>query len=98
MSFYNHQSALQRLGNKNKIANKIIGYFPTDFNCLISLFYGTGSLENRFVGKVKYLIANDFDSEVSNFYNVLMTQPDALIESIELIPYHQDCFNAFRAI
>ena len=38
-----------------------------------------------------------FDSEVSNFYNVLMTQPDALIEAIELMPYHQDIFNAFRA-
>ena len=97
MSFYNHQSALRRPGNKNKIANKIIGYFPTDFDCLISLFYGSGSLENRFVGKAKYLIANDFDSEVSNFYNVLMTQPDALIEAIELMPYHQDCFNAFKA-
>lgn len=97
MSFYNHQSALRRPGNKNKIADKIIGYFPTDFDCLISLFYGTGSLENRFVGKAKYLIANDFDSEVSNFYNVLMTQPDALIEAIELIPYYQDCLNAFKA-
>ena len=63
MSFYNHQSALRRPGNKNKIADKIIGYFPTYFDCLISLFYGTGSLENRFVGSELIEVAMRGDSQ-----------------------------------
>ena len=96
MSRYNKISALRRLGNKNAIADQIIEHFPDDFDCLISLFYGTGSLENRFLGKIKYIIANDLDDNVYNFYLMLTTRFDELYEALELLPYHESAFKAFR--
>jgi DNA adenine methylase len=89
-------SALSRIGNKRKLADTIIRHFPDDFDCLISLFYGTGSLENRFLGKIKYIIANDLDDNVYNFYVVLTTKFNELYEALELLPYHESAFKAFR--
>jgi len=81
MAHYNSTSALRRMGNKNKLAEKIIKYFPDDFECLISLFYGTGSLENRFLGKIKYIIANDYDDLVYSYYIALTQHFDELYEA-----------------
>lgn len=95
--FYNKTSALRRLGNKNKLAQKIINFFPKNINLLISMFYGTGSLENKMVGKVNFIIANDYDKNVYNFYDVLTNHFDELYDAIELLPYHQTAFDNFKA-
>ena len=96
MSFYSTDNILRRLGNKNKLIPQIMPHLPDDFDCLISFFYGTGSLENQFLGRIKQLIANDYDKEVYNVYKVLINQPERLQRVLEAIPYHQCVFDDFK--
>lgn len=92
----NNMTALRRIGNKNKIADTIIEHFPKNFDTLISMFYGTGSLEHRFLGKIKHIIANDLDNNVYNFYDVLINHFDELYDAVEMCPYHQTVFKEFK--
>jgi DNA adenine methylase len=96
MSFYNTTCCLRRIGNKNKIADRIISEFPVDFTHLISLFYGSGSLENRLIGKVRQITANDFDNEVYNLYQVMTTRYAELEDAIEMMPYHESLFKELK--
>jgi DNA adenine methylase len=94
--FYCNNAPLRRLGNKNKMADKIISFFPDNIDCLISFFYGSGALENRFVGKIKYLIANDFDQEVANFYYCFTEKYQELKNKFELLPQDESIFLRWR--
>jgi len=94
--FYCNNAPLRRLGNKNKMADKIISFFPDNIDCLISFFYGSGALENRLIGKVKYLIANDFDQEVSNFYYCLTEKYNEFKSRLELLPYDETTYLRFK--
>jgi len=89
---YSTHDPLRRLGKKNVIAKELSKYTPENFNTIISLFYGTGSFENNYIGKIDYIFANDYDANVINLYNVLKTKPNELIEEIELLPIHSDVF------
>jgi len=80
---------LHRPGSKRMISDKIIKYFP-DFDSLISPFFGTGSIEIQFIGKIKYLICNDIDNNVYNLYDQVINNFSALLELIELTPYHEN--------
>ena len=79
---------LNRAGSKDRIAQHVIKYFPC-FDALVSPFLGTGAIEFKYLGKVKYLIANDLDGEVFNLYEQIITNFDELIKLISMTPYHE---------
>ena len=60
---------LRRLGNKSKIAEDIITYFP-DHKIYVEPFFGAGGMffNKR---KAKYNIVNDLDCEVVNLFQVI---------------------------
>lgn len=82
---------LRRTGNKSKIANKIIEYFPPH-ELYIELFFGAGGM---FFNKprAKYNILNDLDSEIYNLFTVLRYKKDELAKYCEMIPHHTDFWN-----
>jgi len=77
---------LRRLGNKSKIAHKIIPHFPKH-NIYIELFFGAGGMFfNK--PKSKYNFLNDLDSNVTNCFEVLIYHKDELKQYIEMLPQH----------
>jgi len=85
---------LRRIGNKSRIANKIVSYFPKhEIYC--EMFFGAGGLFfNK--PKAKYNICNDIDSEVFNLYNVTKNNPDSLYEAVYKMPIHDDLWNYWK--
>jgi DNA adenine methylase len=81
---------LKRLGNKTKIANKIINNFP-EHTTYFEPFFGAGGIFfNK--PKAKYNYLNDLDNDVYNLYKVILNNRDKLIEQIELMPIHNTLF------
>ena len=78
---------LNRLGCKADLADDVIKYFPR-FDMLLSPFFGTGAIEFQFIGKIKYLIANDLNAEVFNLYMQIQNNFDALFDAVCMIPVH----------
>jgi DNA adenine methylase len=75
---------LRRLGNKTKIADKIIQHFPPH-QMFIDMFFGAGGI---FFNKplAQHNILNDIDDDVFNLYQVVINRTEELIEAIELMP------------
>jgi len=75
---------LNRLGNKTRIAQDIIKYFPAH-RTFIDMFFGAGGI---FFNKpmADYNFCNDIDDDVFNLYFVLQQQKDELTEAIEIMP------------
>jgi len=92
---YPTNNPLRRLGKKNVTAPILMRHVPR-FDCMISLFYGTGSFENNFIGKIKYLFANDLDGNVFNLYQVLQNGPEELIEEIEMLPVGLESWKHYK--
>jgi DNA adenine methylase len=86
---------LKRIGNKARIAHKIIQYFPPHETYVEPFFGGGGMFFNK--PKAKYNIVNDLDSEVFNLYQVLLADPIGLKREIELMPYHEDLLRYWKA-
>jgi len=85
---------LRRLGNKSKIAQDIIKYFP-EHKIYIEPFFGAGGMFfNK--PKAKYNIVNDIDSDVFNLFQVVMTQKQELSESFYLMPIHSDLLEYWK--
>ena len=85
---------LRRLGNKAKIANKILQYFPKH-NLYIEPFFGAGGLFfNK--QKAKYNIVNDNDSDVFNLFQVLLNNKNELTEQFLIMPIHSDLWKYWR--
>lgn len=85
---------LYRLGNKSRIANKIIEHFPPH-ELYIEPFFGAGGM---FFAKslAKYNIVNDIDDEVYNCFIVLQNHKDELKQLMEGIPYHESLLKHWR--
>jgi len=96
MKRYSTNNPLRRVGKKNVIAPILTKFVPENFDAIISLFFGTGSFEYNFVGKIKNLFANDLDSNVFNLYQVLNNNSDKLIEEIEMLPVGFDSWKYFK--
>jgi DNA adenine methylase len=75
---------LTRLGNKRRIAQDIIKYFP-EHRTFIDMFFGAGGL---FFSKPlsDYNFCNDIDDDVFNLYMALQEQKEQLINQIEIMP------------
>ena len=82
---------LRRLGNKSRIAQDIIKYFPAH-KIYIEPFFGAGGMFfNK--PKAKYNIVNDIDSDVFNLFQVILNKRIELSKYLENIPYHDDFWN-----
>ena len=79
---------LRRLGNKSRIASKIINTFP-QHKIYQEPFFGAGGLFFH-KPKVKYNFVNDVDSDVFNLFDVIIHDFDELNEKIKLMPVHSD--------
>jgi DNA adenine methylase len=79
---------LRRLGNKAKIAHKIIAEFPKH-TCYVEPFFGAGGMFfNK--PKAKYNIVNDLDSDVFNLFQVIMNHKEKLEKAFYIMPIHND--------
>ncbi len=79
---------LNRMGNKRKMSQKIIPYFPRH-TLYIEPFFGAGGM---FFSKPKviYNIMNDLDSDVFNLFQVLQNQKEELYTAVYEMPIHSD--------
>jgi DNA adenine methylase len=82
---------LRRLGNKAKLADKIISLFP-EHKYYIELFFGTGAIFWR-KKPCKWNLINDIDNDVYNLWDVYYNRFDELKEMIETTPESQYLFN-----
>jgi len=85
---------LSRVGNKRRIAHKIIPFFPPH-EVYIEPFFGAGGMFFS-KSKAKYNFLNDLDSDVFNLYQVVRTEKERLVKELELMPVHRDLFNFWR--
>ena len=85
---------LRRIGNKSRIADKIIPFLP-DHKIYIEPFFGAGGM---FFNKQKsqYNIINDLDSDVFNLFMVVSNQKQELINAFKLMPISDDLFQYWR--
>lgn len=85
---------LTRVGNKRRVADKIIPYFP-QHDIFIEMFFGGGGM---FFSKplAKYNILNDNDDDVYNLFMVLKTQKKAFYRQLELLPITDSLFQYWR--
>lgn len=85
---------LRRVGNKSRIAEDVYKHFPYH-TMYVEMFFGSGGLFfNK--PKVKYNIVNDNDSEVFNFYTVIVNDRERFLEELSIVPYHEDLWNLWR--
>jgi DNA adenine methylase len=85
---------LYRIGRKQKLAKKIIQYFP-EHNIYIEPFFGAGGL---FFNKPKtqYNFINDYNKDVYNLFMVLKNQNKELLEALNNLPIDQTLFNYWK--
>lgn len=85
---------LTRLGNKRRIAAKILPYFP-EHTTYIEPFFGAGGM---FFSKpqAQYNILNDSDDDVFNLFNVIRSRHQDLFRCLDRIPIHRSLFNEWR--
>ncbi len=87
-------SILRRLGNKSRIAHKIIPHFPPH-KIFVDVFFGAGGMFfNK--PKAKYNIVNDLDSDVFNLFQVVMNQKAELEKAFYIIPIHSDLLEYWK--
>jgi DNA adenine methylase len=85
---------LRRLGNKAKIASKIVPYFPKH-SAYVELFFGAGGMFfNKPLAKHNFL--NDLDDDVYNLWDVVKRDKQGLLEWVELLPYNDTLFQKWR--
>ena len=79
---------LRRLGNKTRIAEKIIKHFP-NHEMYIEPFFGAGGIFfNK--SKANYNILNDLDSDVFNLFQIVSNQKNELEKAFFNVPIHTD--------
>jgi len=85
---------LKRLGNKQAIANDVIGYFP-QHSTYIEPFFGAGGIYfNK--PKAKYNLLNDVDSDVFNLFQVIRNQKNELEQAFYAMPIHTDLLKYWK--
>ena len=85
---------LNRVGNKSKIAAKVIANFP-EHETYIELFFGAGGLFfNK--PKAKYNILNDLDCDVYNLFRQVLDNKDELIYYMTICPITEKQFKEWQ--
>jgi DNA adenine methylase len=89
---------LRRLGNKKRVLSQLLQVFPEKITHFIDLFLGSGAVTFAMVDrKIPHIWANDSENDIYNLFCVLREQPDQLMESIELAPYHQTLWDYWKS-
>jgi DNA adenine methylase len=85
---------LYRIGRKQKLAKKIIPYFP-EHKIYIEPFFGAGGL---FFNKPKtqYNFINDYNNDVYNLFMVLKNHNQEFLEALYNLPINQTLFNYWK--
>jgi len=83
---------LRRLGNKERLADRIIQYFPSETNQFVDLFFGSGSMTIKMARRCKHIFANDIDDDVFNLFQVIQNNREELYKQFELMPQHSSLF------
>ena len=87
---------IRRLGNKTKVAKKIIAHFP-EHECYFETFFGAGGMFfNKRIAKYNYL--NDLDSDIFNLYYQIEHNKDAFYHAIEMLPYHKTAWDWIKTL
>lgn len=85
---------LYRLGNKQRIAERIVPHLP-DHQLWLEPFFGAGGLYfNK--AKASRNIVNDRDSEVFNLFTMVMDRPRDLEEAWFAMPIHEDLWKFWK--
>jgi DNA adenine methylase len=87
---------LRRLGNKQRIAERIIQFFPKH-DIYVEPFFGAGGIFfNK--PKVKSNIVNDLDSEVFNLWQIVSDKEKykELKRQLYIMPVSEDLFNYWK--
>lgn len=85
---------LNRLGNKKRIAESIINYFP-NHNTFIEPFFGAGGMFFS-KPKAKYNFVNDLDSDVYNLFQVVKNNKKELEKEFYKMPIHSDLLKHWK--
>lgn len=85
---------LTRLGNKRKLAAKLLPHFPPH-EIYVEPFFGAGGMFfNK--PKAKYNILNDLDREVFNLFNCVLHCREQLEAAWVAMPVHQELWDRWR--
>lgn len=92
-------AVLNRIGNKAKLAKKIVPLFP-EHKTFVDLFFGAGGM---FFNKPKaqYNICNDIDENVSNFWQVIANMvakdsKDRFVKELINLPIHTSLWKKYQ--
>lgn len=77
--------AFNYFGGKFSYVDDIYPYFPLNFDHLIELFGGSLAVSLNYQDKC-IITANEINSDITNFFNVLRDHTEELIEKLELTP------------
>ena len=85
---------LRRLGNKSRMAAKLLPYFPPH-DIYVEPFFGAGGM---FFNKPRaaHNFLNDSDNEVFNLYMVAMNDRDRLKFELSRMPVHQSLWRLWK--
>ena len=87
---------LNRLGNKSKLLPQLLPLFPARIMTFVDLFAGSLSVSVAMLDRAKYVISNDYDSDVSNLFEIWRTRPDELADALAVVPYHADILQRWK--
>lgn len=85
---------LTRPGNKRRIAQTILQYFP-EHDLYVEPFFGAGGMFFS-KPKAKHNIVNDYDSEVYNLFRVVVDRMDELLSFWDIMPLHEDLWKFWK--
>lgn len=82
------------MGGKSKLRNRIIAEMPAH-TCYVEVFGGAGwVLFGKTPSPVE--VYNDINSELVNFFRVAKSQPEELIQALDLLPVARDIYMAWK--
>lgn len=84
------KTPLLRLGNKTRLTDKILPYFP-HHRVYVEPFFGSGAVYFA-KKKVSFSFLNDIDNEVYNLFQVVRTRKNELITACENTPVNEHLF------
>ena len=90
------EKMLNRLGNKSKLLPQLLPLFPARIMTFVDMFAGSLAVSVAMLSKAKYVISNDYDSDVSNLFDIWRTRPAELAEALSVVPYHADILQRWK--
>jgi DNA adenine methylase len=82
---------LNRLGNKTKLADQIVRYFPPH-RAYVEPFFGAGGMYFNKTPRAKYNFLNDLDDDVYNLFRQVLDNREELVEWLLRVPISETQF------